>query len=439
MKLKVTLAAILALAASHSSANVAGARSDLRSAIAADYEQNLDSMFKHLHANPELSRLEHQTAARLANELRALGYEVTTGVGGTGVVAVMSNGVGETVMLRADMDGLPVKEDSGLPFASTVTQTDLDGVTKPVAHACGHDVHVTSLVGAARQLAARKSKWKGTLVLVVQPAEELLSGARAMLADGLYTRFPKPDYALAFHVDSGVPTGKIQLSLAEVTSSSDTVDIIVHGVGAHGASPHKGIDPVLVGSQIVVSLQSIVSRSIAPFEPGVITVGSFHAGSKSNIISDRAELKLTVRADNPATRTLLLDGIDRVAKGVALSMGVREDKLPEVRRSQTETTPATLNDRQTAEKLQAAFVQSFGSDVFYKQPRQSMTSEDFSYFVTPELNVKGVYFYVGGTLPENLATAPSHHSPQFRIEHEPSIKLGTEAMVLGTLALLEKR
>lgn len=439
MKLQLTIAAILALSATSSPANVANARFDLRSAIATDYAQNLEPLFKHFHANPELSGREQQTAARLANELRALGYDVTTGVGGTGAVAVMRNGVGETVMLRADMDGLPVKEDSGLPFASTVMQADLDGFVKPVAHACGHDVHTTSLIGAARQLAARKDKWKGTLVLVVQPAEELLSGARAMLADGLYSRFPKPDYAVAFHVDTGVPTGKIQLSLAEVTSSSDTVDIIVHGVGAHGASPHKGIDPILIASQIVVSLQSIVSRSIAPFEPGVITVGSLHAGSKSNIISDRAELKLTVRADNPATRKILLDGIDRVARGVAVSMGVGEDKLPEVRRSQTETTPATLNDRQTAEKLQAAFSQNLGAEIFYKQPRQSMTSEDFAYFVTPELNVKGVYFYVGGTLAQNLATAPSHHSPQFRIEHEPAIKLGTEAMVLGALALLETR
>ena len=221
-----------------------------------------------------------------------------------------------------------------------------------------------------------------------------------------------------------------------MTSSSDTVDIIVHGVGAHGASPHKGIDPVLVASQIVVSLQSIVSRSIAPFEPGVITVGSIHGGTKSNIIGDRVELKLTVRADNPATRKTLLDGIDRVAKGVAISLGVPEDKLPEVNRSATETTPATINDRQTAEKIQSLFAQNLGNEIFYKQPRQSMTSEDFAYFVAPEHSVKGVYFYIGGTLIENLATAPSHHSPLFKIEYGPAIKLGTEAMVLGALALL---
>lgn len=436
MKFKLTIAAMLALTGSHLSASVATAQSDLSSAIAADYEQNLETLFKHFHANPELSGREEKTAARLAAELRALGFDVTTGVGGTGLVAVMKNGVGETVMLRADMDGLPVKENSGLVFASKATQTEQNGEIRPVAHACGHDVHITSLIGAARQLAARKENWKGTLVLVGQPAEELLAGARAMLEDGLYTRFPKPDYALAFHVDTGVPTGQIQLSLAEVTSSADTVDITVHGVGAHGASPHKGIDPILVASQIVVSLQSIVSRSIAPFEPGVITVGSIHGGSKSNIIGDRVELKLTVRADNPATRKILLDGIDRVAKGVAISLGVPDEKLPEVKRSATETTPATINDRQTAEIVQKTFAQNFGKEIFYKQPRQSMTSEDFAYFVTPEHGVKGVYFYVGGTVTDNLATAPSHHSPLFRIEHGPAIKLGTEAMVLGALSFL---
>lgn len=437
MNLKLTIAVIVALAGVYLPASVAAERSDLTTAIEIDYDKNLESLFKHFHANPELSGREFKTAARVAFELRELGYVVTTGVGGTGVVAVMKNGVGPTVMLRADMDGLPLKEQSGLPYASTATQADLDGEEKPVTHACGHDVHMTSLIGAARQMASRKDEWKGTLVLVGQPAEELISGARTMLEDGLYTKFPKPDYALAFHVDSGVPTGHIQLSLAEVSSSSDSVDIIVHGVGAHGASPQKGIDPILIASQIVVSLQSIVSRSIAPFEHGVITVGSFHGGSKSNIIGDRAELKLTVRSDNPATRKILLDGLDRVAKGVAISMGVPEDKLPEVKRSETETTPATVNDRQTAERIQETFARNFGQDIFFVQPRQSMTSEDFAYFVTPEQGVKGVYFYVGGTIADNIASAPSHHSPLFKIEPGPAIKLGTEAIVVGALELLQ--
>ena len=226
------------------------AQSDLKSAIAADYDENLKSLFEHFHANPELSHREFETSKRLAAEISALGYDVTEGVGGTGGVAVRKNGDGPTVLIRADMDGLPVKEDNSLPYKSTATQEDIDGIIKPVMHACGHDTHITSLVGTARQMAARKDQWSGTLVLIGQPAEERISGARAMLEDGLYKRFPKPDYALAFHVSAGQPTGTVQVPLGIRASSSDSVDIIVHGVGAHGASPHKGVDPVLVASQI---------------------------------------------------------------------------------------------------------------------------------------------------------------------------------------------
>jgi len=286
-----------------------------------------------------------KTAKRLAKEIAVLGYDVTEGVGQTGIVAVMKNGPGPTVMIRADMDGLPVKEDSGLSYASTAMQVDIDGKEKPVMHACGHDVHITSLVGAARQLAARKAQWSGTLVLIGQPAEERISGARAMLEDGLYKRFPKPDYALAFHVSADTPTGRVELPLDIAASSSDSVDIIVRGVGAHGASPHKGIDPILVASQIVVSLQSVVSRSIAPLEAGVITVGAFNGGFKHNIISDRVDMQLTVRSDSPEIREQLLDGIDRVVEGVAISMDVPKKLMPEVIRSKTESTPPTINER----------------------------------------------------------------------------------------------
>ena len=296
----------------------AHAQGDLRAEIAADYKANLAPLFDYFHRNPELSHREFKTAERLAKEIRALGLDVTEKVGGTGVVAVMKNGEGPTVMIRADMDGLPVKEASGLSYASTVMQEDIDGVVKPVMHACGHDTHVTSLVGTARALAVRKDKWKGTLVLIGQPAEERISGARDMLADGLYTRFPKPDYAIAFHVAADRPSGKIEVPLGAAYASADSVDIIVKGVGAHGASPNKGIDPVLVAAQIVVSLQSVVSRSIDPLQPGVITVGAIHGGTKHNIIGDRVEMQLTVRSLDPAVRMQLLDGIDRVAKGVAV-------------------------------------------------------------------------------------------------------------------------
>ncbi len=415
------------------------AHDNLREDIAADYDRNLASLFKHFHTNPELSFKEFETAKRLGAEISALGYDVTQGVGQTGMVAVMKNGSGPTVMLRADMDGLPVKEDSGVPYSSTAMQVDIDGKEKPVMHACGHDVHITSLVGAARQMAARKDDWSGTLVLIGQPAEERISGARAMLEDGLYKRFPKPDFALAFHVSADTPTGRIELPLDVTASSSDSVDIIVHGVGAHGASPHRGVDPVLVASQIVVSLQSIVARSIAPLEPGVITVGAIHGGTKHNIIGNRVDMQITVRSDNPDTREKLLDGIDRVAKGVAISLGVPDDKLPEVIRSKTETTPPTINHTPTATRIQAAFEQHLPEGVLYSQPRQGMGAEDFAYFVTPELGVKGVYFSVGGTPEKKLADAPSHHSPFFKIEPEPSIKLGTEAMVIAAMELMPSK
>ncbi len=387
---------------------------------------------------PELSHREFKTAERLAKEIRALGYEVTEKVGGTGVVAVMRNGAGPTVMIRADMDGLPIKEDSGLANASTVTQEDIDGVVKPVMHACGHDTHITALVGTARALTARKSQWKGTLVLIAQPAEERISGARDMLKDGLYTRFPKPNYALAFHVAADRPSGKIEVPLL-AGSSSDSVDIVVRGVGTHGASPNKGIDPVLVAAQIVVSLQSVVSRSIDPLQPGVITVGSIHGGSKHNIIGDRVDMQLTVRSNDPAVRLQLLDGIDRVARGVAVSMGVPEKLMPQVIRSKTESTPPTMNHAPTVDIVKGAFTRHFGADRVINPPPEGMGAEDFAYFVTPESGVKGVYFSVGGTPEKDLATAPSHHSPFFKIEPEPAIKTGTEAMVVAAMRLLNGR
>ena len=431
----IALATIAALLMSLYLISPAAAEDELHAAVAADYQANLAPLFQWFHQNPELSHREFQTAKRLAAELRALDYEVTEGVGGTGVVAVLRNGPGPTVMIRADMDGLPIREQSGSPYASTVTQEDRDGQIKPVMHACGHDTHVTSLVGTARQLANRKSQWSGTLVLIGQPAEEIISGARAMLEDGLYERFPKPDYALALHVAAQNPVGTLAIPLGLRSSSADAVDIIVHGVGAHGASPHKGIDPVLVAAQIVVSLQTIVSRSIAPTQAGVITVGSIHGGSKHNIIGDKVTMQLTVRANDHAVRTTLLDGIDRVVRGVAISMGVPEDKMPEVIRSPTETTPPTINDAATAARVRAAISDRFGAEALWDKPREGMGAEDFAYFIAPGTGVKGVYFSVGGTAADVIDSAPSHHSPFFLIDPEAAITTGTEAMVTAALAL----
>ena len=408
----------------------------LKAAIQQDYAANLAAIFDDFHRHPELSGMEVRTSARMADLLKGLGYEVTTGVGGTGVVAVLRNGAGPTVLIRADMDGLPLQEASGLANASTVRQVDADGVEKPVMHACGHDVHITALIGTARQMMERKADWSGTLVLIAQPAEERIFGARAMVNDGLYTRFPKPDYALGFHVSADMATGRVEVPLTIHSSSSDSVDIAVHGVGTHGAYPHLGVDPVLVASSIVVNLQSLRSREINPLEGAVVTVGSIHGGIKHNIISDRVDLQLTVRADSPEVRTRLLDGIDRVARGTAIALGVPETLLPTVVRSTVETTPPTINDPASAQRVRDAITAAMGQGVLSDEPRTGMGAEDFAYFVTPESGVKGVYFNVGGTPAADLATAAGHHSPLFKIDAEPSVKTGVEAMVVSAMALL---
>ncbi|MEP2989751.1 MAG: amidohydrolase [Parasphingorhabdus sp.] len=414
----------------------------LSTAIATDYDNKLEALFLDFHQNPELSYKETRTAAIMADEWRNAGFDVTENIGGTGVVAVMENGEGPTLMLRADMDGLPVKEDSGLSYASNATQVSIDGQEKPVMHACGHDVHITSLVGAARQLVKMKGQWKGTLVLIAQPAEERIGGARMMMEDGLYTRFPKPDFAVAFHVSSGTPTGKLVLEEGISYSSVDTVDIIVKGIGAHGASPHRGKDPIVMGSQIVMALQTIVTRDIAPLKPAIITVGSFQSGFKHNIISDKAVLQLTVRSDDADTRKKLLAGIKRISENVGRMAGMPEDKLPEVKVS-IESTPAVYNDSKLTKRIQGVFKSRFGDDIFDNQPRSGMGGEDFAYFVAPNTDVPGVYFAVGGTPQADFdrekaggAPVPSHHSPFFKVQPRESITLGTEAMVAATLELL---
>ncbi len=430
-------AALLLAAASPALADAA-----VKAAVKADYDGYLAPLFTHFHQNPELSFLEVATAARMAAELEKAGAVVTTGVGGTGVVGVMRNGAGPTLMLRADMDGLPMPEKSGLPYASKVTQKGQDGQSYPVTHACGHDTHITAMVGTARRLAAMKDRWKGTVLFVVQPAEERVGGAKAMLADGLYTRFPKPDYALAFHVSADTPTGQIEGPEGLSSSSADSIDIMVPGIGTHGAAPHQGRDPVYIASQIVVALQSITSRELGPLEPGVVTVGAFHAGTKHNIISDRADLQLTVRANNEATRAEIIAAVERIAKGVARTHGMPEDKLPVVK--VTEGTPTTINDAALARRVNATFVRTFGPKALLPGIQTNMGAEDFSYFVQPELGVPGYYFAVGGTPQAAFDAAkaggppiPSHHSPLFKIEPEGSIRLGTEAMIAATLDLLK--
>jgi hippurate hydrolase len=405
------------------------------------YQSKLKDLFLYFHQNPELSTMEHQTSARLADELASLGFTVHRGVGGTGIVALMENGEGPLVMFRADMDGLPVEEKSGLSYASQAKQVDPNGDEVFVMHACGHDVHITSLVGTAELMAAKRDQWRGTLMLIGQPAEERVLGAAAMRADNLWERFGQPDYAMAFHVASVLPTGMVGASTDSPYSGADTVDIYIPGVGAHGASPHRGIDPIVLGSQIVMGLQTVVSRSLPPRRPGVITVGAFHSGTKHNIISDLAHLQLTVRSESDEDRTLLLDGIRRVAENMGRVAGLPEDRLPTVIVS-NESVPPTLNDKALTERIMAVWDDHFGTGTVFSGERLGMGAEDFPVF-TVDPYIPSLYFAVGGTPAADFAReraggepVPSHHSPLFKIEPNASVTLGVEASVTALLALL---
>lgn len=423
------------------------AKDNLKADIENSYNTYLKDLFIHFHKHPELSLVETKTAARIAKELKHVGFEVSEGVGvevngfsPKGIVAIMKNGKGPLVMMRADIDGLPVEEKSGLSYASTATQSSpINGDKVPTMHACGHDVHITSLVGTARYMAANKDKWAGTLMLIGQPAEENLSGAKQMMDANIWQTFGQPDYALAFHVTSSLPTGVVNVIEGAPYAGSDTVDMIIHGVGAHGASPHSGKDPVVLGSQIVLALQTLVSRELSPRDAGVVTVGSFQSGSIHNIISDRAELKLTVRNTNLDTRKTLLDGIERIAHNMAKVAGMPEDKLPEV--SVISSTPPTVNNAQLAARLRDLWVDNLGSEAVLSLEPRGMGAEDFPYFTT-DPKIKSVYWAVGGTSASDWDAAqrgeraiPSHHSPYFKVQPE-SIQLGVESTVLALLELM---
>ncbi len=437
--MKKTILLVVAVAASCCSVN---SFAEIQSSVADDYESYLAGLFDHFHRNPELSLVENQTAARMAQELRAAGFEVTEGVGGTGVVAMMQNGEGPMVMMRADMDGLPVEEKSGLANASVATQTSpITGNVVPVMHACGHDVHITSLVGTARYMSSHKNGWSGTLMLLVQPAEERVLGARAMKEDDIWGRFGTPDYALAFHVSSSDEAGKINITEGSPYAGADTVDIVIHGVGAHGAHPHRGKDPIVLGSQIVLALQTLVARELSPRDPGVVTVGSFHAGAKHNIISDQAHLQLTVLSTSEETRKLLLEGIERIAVNMGRVAGLPEDMLPVVTISK-ESVPPTINNAALARRLKIAWSEQIGAEEVVDIPTKGMGAEDFPFF-SVDPGIKSVYWSIGGTPKEDFereaqggAPVPSHHSPLFKISPEPAVRRGVESTVVALMTLM---
>ena len=415
------------------SVSIFAADQAIKMAIEQHYDDHLEDLFVWFHQNPELSFLENKTAARLAEELRALGVDVTEGVGATGLVGIIKNGEGPLVMIRADMDGLPVLEDSGLVYMSRVRQVNLDGEEMPVMHACGHDMHVTSLVGTTKMLMDNRDKWSGTVMLVGQPAEEIINGAKAMLDDGLYERFGVPDYALGLHVSSGIPSGAISIRDGIMYSSVDSVDIQVRGIGGHGAYPQQTVDPIYVASQLVIALQGIISRQINPFSPAVITVGSFQGGNKHNIISDEVNLQLTVRTDSEDVREQVLGSIRDTAFNIGRLNGLPDDLLPIVRVG-FESTPTTVNDYDAVHKLLPTWTEQLGYSPLETSERTGMGGEDFAFFTRTEHQVPGVFFSVGGT-PEDIMirieageiTAPPHHSPFFFIDPK-SVKAGVEAM-----------
>ncbi len=415
---------------------------ELGDAAKKDYDEYLAGLFDHFHRSPELSTVEHETARRMALELNLAGFIVTEGVGGTGVVAMMENGEGPLVMMRADMDGLPIEEKTGLENASRAQQKDpITGNMVYTMHACGHDVHITSLVGTARYMAAHKDEWKGTLMLVVQPAEERVLGAQAMRDDDIWDRFGTPDYALAFHVSSSDVAGVINVSEGSPYAGADTVDIIIHGIGSHGAHPHRGKDPIVLGSQIVLALQTLVARELSPRDPGVVTVGSFHSGTKHNIISDRAHLQLTVRSTSNETRDILLQGIKRIAENMGRVAGLPDDKLPEVIVS-NESVPPTTNDAVLARRLKQAWTENMGDDAVVDIPTKGMGAEDFPFF-TVQPAITSVYWAIGGTPQEDFDReaaggdpVPSHHSPLFKILPESSVIAGVESTVVALMELM---
>jgi hippurate hydrolase len=398
----------------------------------------LDGLYRHLHSHPELSLHEQETARRIASELKAAGFQVTTGVGGQGVVAVLRHGPGPTVMWRSDLDALPVKEETGLPYASSVMTTDDGGRQVPVMHACGHDLHMTTLVGLARGLNALSARWSGTVILIGQPAEERVKGAQAMIADGLFTRFPRPDAVLGMHAKDDLPSGVIGYRAGPAFANVDSVDIRVHGRGGHGSAPHTTVDPVVIAARIVMALQTIVSREINPIEAAVVTVGSIHGGTKHNIIPDYVDLQLTVRSYSDDTRRRLLEGIRRNV--LAEATGAAAPRPPDV--TVGESTPATVNDPELVRRTVQGLKRVLGEDRVVEVP-PIMGSEDFTYYGRE--GIPAFMFNLGTIAPERIEESrrpggtplPSLHSSQYAPDREASIRGGVRAALAAVLENLQ--
>ena len=395
------------------------------------------ALYLDIHENPELSSHEVRTAAKLAARLRGLGYEVTEHVGGTGIVAILKNGAGPTVMLRTELDALPVEEKTGLAYASKVHAKDDAGRDVPVMHACGHDLHMASIVGTAAIMARSKNTWHGTLMLIGQPAEETIAGAKGMIADGLLTRFPKPDVAVALHVGNLLPAGTVGIVPGVYNTNADSLRLTIYGKGGHGVAPQTTIDPIVIAARTILALQTITSREVKPGEMAVVTVGYIHAGTKNNIIPDQAELGLTVRTRNAEVRKQVLAAIERITKAEAEAGGAPRAPLLD----HYESTDLVYNDPALAQRMKGTLEAALGKDnVVIEDPIPA--SEDFSYFV--EQGIPGFYFSLGGADPEKFAEAkasgimlPSNHSALFAPDVDPALRTGIAAEVAVLRGLLK--
>jgi hippurate hydrolase len=423
-----------------------------------DYETLIDqqtiewllSTYKMLHAAPELSHHEEKTAAFFAGELRKLGYTVTEHIGkyekpewtGFGVVGILKNGAGPAVLIRTELDALPVDEKTGVPYASKVKTKNDAGVEVSVMHACGHDIHITSMLGTAKVLVERKGEWHGTLIILGQPAEETIDGARAVLRDGLYSKVPQPDFVVALHDSADIETGKVGYVPGYALASATGIDIKIRGLGGHGSKPEATKDPVVVAAQVVIALQTIISRENSPLDPAVVTVGSIHGGTRYNIIPDEVNLQLTVRTYKEDVRKRILASIERITKGVAAAAGIPDDRAPIVKVSETEITSATYNDPQLMERLAGVFKTALGPENVVKTS-PVMGSEDFGY-LSLDQKIPSVIFWLGAVDPVKVKESrergiplPSLHSPLFAPVPEPTLRTGVKAMTAAVLDLMK--
>lgn len=414
---------------------------DIQAMIDSEYH-SLKELYFYFHAHPELSGYEQNTSARLAEELRKIGFKVSSNIGDFGIVGILKNGNGPTVLVRTNMDALPIKEQTGLPYASKVLVKDEHGKEVGVMHACGHDMHMTVFIGTARLLTQIKDRWQGTLIMIGQPAEEKGNGSQAMINDGLFERFPIPDYCLALHVAADLPAGKVGYCSGYSMANVDSVDITIHGIGGHGASPHETKDPIVIAAQVILALQTIVSREIKPTESAVITIGSIHSGTTHNIIPEKANLQLTVRSYSDKVRNQLITAIERITKGIAQAAGIPKDKMPEIT-IHDDYTPSLYNDPMLTERLVNAFQTALGkNNVVSREP--AMIGEDFALYGRTKHNIPICMFRLGAIEEKNKGqnmpdqeSLPSLHSATFAPVVEPTIKTGVNAMTIAVLELMK--